>query len=802
MVGAIGKKAPVLPASVSKAARSGAGAEKAGPSMDVLPPGPTGSSAITAKPGASEASSKAAFALALDAQPSRRNAKLLEALGETSADWLRLDLSVGVAIELTKAGKRPAELGALKKEIERVLSRHDLMAGAQPVIDRLRKLGVLAEAGTKSQLELAMPAEELAVRHGDVAFVARSLTQLVSALREGKPGAAKQLEELVASSNKASNSFPRYPVEARWTFLKAVTSLDPVSQKSLVDALEKSPLLRHFPLVDSTLLMLTGKAPEGWVAKYAPRLADSAVYTVAAEGWFAAGGLGRVQQYHSAAMKKLTGDSTRIVTIEPYYEKSPSGVPIDYRKLPTPVQGLADSPTLELSVRVAGETVKAHAFKATNEYGVEVWLIKDPGGSLTRGCYSYGKDGCGSWEDFTEFFSRASLELVKRLEANQRVERGDAYRPPAIIANDGQVAPLIPFARADETKDSALEGAAMWMVTHTYRNRGLFPGSSGDALLSRWQIPNELRADFWRIAEADVTSSGVRGADGASAVSAAHRDEVAYIDPSSELVAITNGDNRVASSREFRRHLAAVDPKADPDQPTPAQVAAAKRRAKVDLGLDPDRPVLAYSGRLVPEKAGRDRAFSNSNIDGLVKAGAQVVIYGNVQATQDSRKIFEELSALSEKLNAEGGPGRLVLKPSFGIDDQVKLLAATDLQIQDSDRGTGAAEYTEADVSANGGLQLGPPWIEGIIQRQGRSIDRKQPGEGNTLVPRDASQGAYLDAMRWVVSTFFESPDLLGTWQATSVKLSRPLEAMLTSAEYLRQLDRTLARVAESTKEE
>jgi hypothetical protein len=103
-------------------------------------------------------------------------------------------------------------------------------------------------------------------------------------------------------------------------------------------------------------------------------------------------------------------------------------------------------------------------------------------------------------------------------------------------------------------------------------------------------------------------------------------------------------------------------------------------------------------------------------------------------------------------------------------------------------RGTGAAEYTEADVSANGGLQFGPPWIEGIIQRQGVPIDRTKPGVGNTIIPANGSPKAYLDGLLWAVETFKKKPASFAAYQASSVEISRVLEALLTGAEYLRHL--------------
>ena len=52
------------------------------------------------------------------------------------------------------------------------------------------------------------------------------------------------------------------------------------------------------------------------------------------------------------------------------------------------------------------------------------------------------------------------------------------------------------------------------------------------------------------------------------------------------------------------------------------------------------------------------------------------------------------------------------LAKKFTMVEQIALLAVADIQVLDSDRGT------EADVSANAGLLLGPPYKEGIIQAQ------------------------------------------------------------------------------------
>ncbi|HOG23342.1 MAG TPA: nucleotide sugar dehydrogenase [Candidatus Omnitrophota bacterium] len=306
----------------------------------------------------------------------------------------------------------------------------------------------------------------------------------------------------------------------------------------------------------------------------------------------------------------------------------------------------------------------------------------------------------------------------------------------------------------------------------------------------------------------DSTSAGVRSADGASAVAAVHRHEVAPLDPDSTVVAITNGDRREISSSVFRKIFKNLFPGEDPEFITAEQIVSVKRAAKEKLeeemqwGLDPDKIVISYSGRMVQEKAGRSRAFHTQNLRELVRLGAQVIIYGNVQSSIESREMFEELRRLSDELNGVG-PGKLIVRTGWSIEDQRKLLAATDLQVQDSDRdryrGTGAAEYTEADVSVNGGLQMGPAWLEGIIQKQGIVLDRTRPGSGNTIIPAsdnvtpDAANDdpvAYMNAFRWVIDTFNNDRIHLASYQAASVRLSRVLNSDLPAAEYLRQFDR------------
>ena len=67
--------------------------------------------------------------------------------------------------------------------------------------------------------------------------------------------------------------------------------------------------------------------------------------------------------------------------------------------------------------------------------------------------------------------------------------------------------------------------------------------------------------------------------------------------------------------------------------------------------LNPEGIVFSYSGRLVKEKAGRKRAFTNKNIERLLQWEAQVIYFANVQAGPESRQMFEDLKQLQKTLN-------------------------------------------------------------------------------------------------------------------------------------------------------
>ncbi|MFA5147201.1 MAG: phosphotransferase [Candidatus Omnitrophota bacterium] len=600
-----------------------------------------------------------------------------------------------------------------------------------------------------------------------------------------------------------------HPIESRYSILRAVTLLNREEQERLVHILSGNENMRRLAIVDSILLMLKDEMPGNWLSQWAPGLKNRRTWQVSSEIYNLGGGLGRVMQFHGFPMDEfLKKGGGTLCHVEPDYKmrRDSSGnlVEIDYSSLPVPIIQKEEIGRSE--VEVGDHVTEAIFYRGINEAGREIYFIGDKDSYYTKVMYNYNTpDNPVKFEEFAAFFSDASLRLINLVEERERNRSPDQWKPPAIHLNDGQCA-LAPLFRKIYCGRYPLLGAAMVaFTTHTYPNRGEYEEPDGKGILSKLKIPNEYWGYFFHTVEAhdirgwkhvvDFTSAGIRTADWIGGVSAKHVDDVTIFDDwafpdDRKIIAVTNGDMRNLTAGTFRKIMLELFPDADVEHPAPAQVLETKKEAKRRIGLDPERPVISYSGRLVWEKAGAERAFIEDNITELVKSGAQVVIYGNVQYGNNySNWLADRWGHLMWDLNSRGYPGKFVFVPNFDINMQRGLLAATDIQVQDSNHKTEAAGYTEADVSSCGGLQLAPPWREGILQGQGVRINLEVPGEGNTLIPEDGRPESYLKVLKEVLQ---KRPRELAEYQANSIRLSRVLEARLTAAEYLRQFSRAI----------
>jgi len=82
---------------------------------------------------------------------------------------------------------------------------------------------------------------------------------------------------------------------------------------------------------------------------------------------------------------------------------------------------------------VGGKPVETIVYSGrTRETGIPIFLIRDKASHYVKMLYFYGGEYT-SWEDFSEFFSRAALKLIVMEEEKERERLGAEYRPPLCI---------------------------------------------------------------------------------------------------------------------------------------------------------------------------------------------------------------------------------------------------------------------------------------------------------------------------------------------------------------------------------
>lgn len=728
-------------------------------------------------------------------------------LDSMSADWQRMNTIVWVYLEGKRRGEtlavealKPVALARLEQMGLKVDSAH---------FDNLWK--EISESGILKN-------EQVAALGSDDPFYIRA--KLLEAGTD-----PDVLLKTLNEYEEASEEWPLYPLESRWALLRAVALMSKEEQTQLVRQLMADPgrfgKLRN---VDTLFLMLGEELLsstewdlyiENWIFKNAPNLLGRDIYYVSPETWLLAGGLGRVGQYHVRAVQKLLAKQGRILTIEPlYHEKIHMDGRVEklnYEALETPITGLHT--VYEFNITVDHKVVPVVVKEGLTQDGIPVFLI-DGGRYYTRALYKYGSSyESSTWTEFTEFFSRASLELVRLREKEKQQQQGAAYKAPVIWGNDGQSGFLPAYKRLLDKAKAVLRGALVWFTTHTFGNRGYFGWDSG--FLSSVQLRNDpfprlftnRKDQSW-----DVTGGGVEAADGVNGVAAAHRHEVSRKNPGTTEVAIPNGDHLEKSSAFFRKILTRLFPDADVWRPTGEQILKTKAQGIRELNpklkerwgveFNPDAPVISYTGRFVYEKAGLMRAFTIHNIRNMIFSGANVAYFGNVQRTQDWD--FDELAREAKNINAEAerweiaNPGkklgRIIVATGWNLTEQVEILGITHVLVLDSNYKTGASEITEANVTVNGGLIMGPTWTEGNIQKIGVVLNPEVAGSGNIVIPAHDGSQAYLDVLLRQIKQFYEKPEHFGTYLATSVLLSRVVNANLPGSEYLLQFESNLRR--------
>lgn len=793
--------------------------------------------------------------------------RLLEGVGkfdtdaqarETTPNWHRMNVIAGIIL-----GQIDSQPTAVSEELilDIAPSKFETLGIAGPdvdvktLLDRLVKMGLLKKEG--HAYNLAVPREIFEIKTNQIHIIKKRLEAHLAALQKKPQTGTRYLLQFLIIYDNAIAQWPRFPVEASWPFLKAVSLLTKEERAYLLDFIKKNrPRLTNVPLAKKIILMLDPEPVKNWLPENAPNLEGRSIYYISPETWFAAGGLGRVGQFHTIAAKELIGEDAELITIEPRYRyrfdaQGQIRCDVDYTKLPVPVEGISEKPNDVVTLRLRKGSINDRRdipvafYRGSNQYGIQAHLMEDLPGQegddpfYTKLLYRYGSEyGTAEWWEFAEFLGKGALIDIIKTETEKKKRLGDQYKPSVIWPNDGQSAFVTVFKRIldemaqkspGETKkllgDSSfelkdllkalnegisLQSALVHGTTHTFRNRPSY--GIGEDKIDGMRINQKWRYLFRRIYKTDPTSGLVRASDSANGVAAMHVQGIEHLDPETRILAITNGDDLAASSEVFRAIFAKETfqkrfPDADPWDPRPAEVSEAKKIAKQMIATDPrfqkldpefayldsGKMVISTSGRLVTEKAGLNRAFTDENIEYLVRQGVQVIIFGNIQAGYESREMYDHLREVQERVN-KIGPGRLIVATGWGIPEQRLLLAATDAQVNDSDPVTEAAGFSETDAAANAALEITLPAPEGIYQQQGAILDFEEPGSGNTVLATEESAAGYRRAFTRTIRKYKSNGLNFASYQVASKRLSSVLNARLTAAAYLTEFSRSFER--------
>lgn len=340
------------------------------------------------------------------------------------------------------------------------------------------------------------------------------------------------------------------------------------------------------------------------------RLQSPRILHVASEAFPLAksGGLGDVIGALPGALR-ARGESTAVCLPAYPWIRALTPVPVDTR--------------LEIAVPSAGGVMRGRLFRTVlPTHDVPAILIRL--GDLFERPELYG-EGRGDYPDNPfrfGLFCRAVLEATRVL----------GWAPEIFHVHDWHAALVPVFLRTRYARDPRLSAAASVLTIHNLA----FQGHAPPSLLSALDLPASLHhpeaLEFW--GRVNLLKGGILFADRVNAVSPRYADEILSPEYGHGLDGVLRARAQVLSGVLNGVDPAVWDPGGDRHLPRtygiddwPQGKAAARRTLEQEFGLvrDPARPLIAFIGRLTPQK-GVDLLVEI--VPDLVAAGARMVLIG------------------------------------------------------------------------------------------------------------------------------------------------------------------------------
>ncbi|MBN1869009.1 MAG: glycogen/starch synthase [Candidatus Omnitrophica bacterium] len=718
-----------------------------------------------------------------------------------------------VGLEPTQRGQLPQNSRALKLTVA--------------LVENSRGIGNIAASSPVEIQDSNQSGERDEVLKERYEYYSDKFNTMLKAINNGVPGAEDVLVKFINETGAILDlELADIPVEAHYPPLKAAALLEKKARILLINTIQN-----RIADLDSTLgeaiLMMYNLIPENWMEENVPEMIGRVIYSVSPENLLLAGGLGYVMQVHEKFMIEL---GARVVSIEPMYKskKDEEGnfKPIDYAKM-NKIDNMRVIGETEIQVGAQGTGVRF--LRGTLPTGKDVMFIEEVPKEgqpvrYTNSVYDYGRNGNQSWEEFSAFFSKSVIQLIRLVEQERKMEEGKNWRPAVVWSNDSQAAgamALVIDAKDKEKndEDSVLKDIYPVFTTHTFGNRQNFSIDQIDRVLG-WLLGLDKKwySAAVKFDKMDMASLAIRLVENAGGVvnmvSRKHKFVLdrTQIDPNVHTFAITNGDDlkRVWSLvKQIYKDLYGHELK-DPDDLTWQEAQAIKQAAVQklnssfmqeggeNLGLDPQKPIVSYAGRLVSVKISPYRTFTEKNIRRLVADGYNVVLFGRLQGYDESMNLANQYQYIQQDIKNKKavdpagtkGWGKLVFKGQYTDAQKQLMLIASDLVALDSDNETGTSEWTEV----NGAIALS--WILASPWRLQVSPSKVIKGEGiigeaneediNMIIPQGANEEDYYVAMKTKLQEAISDPENFYRGAIRSAKLAQVVNGLNTAAAYLR----------------
>ena len=274
----------------------------------------------------------------------------------------------------------------------------------------------------------------------------------------------------------------------------------------------------------------------------------------------------------------------------------------------------------------------AFAVFRTDALGVPLYLVHEPAHFGDDGVYFRAADGGLLGRMDTRYLAFQLMVLDWLRSENTPLSES---QPDVLHLHDHHTG-LIPVLLAHDPANAAIAHLPTVLTVHSADHHGEMAWAAWDAL--GVEVPD--RDALGHLGRVNSLKAGVQHADRVTTVSPTYaRELVASPEPSHGLdYAFGLAEDRL-SGIVNGIDQAAWDPAADPHVPHPFSAdnldgkAATKRAVCADLGLDPARPLLAFVGRLTPEKGAE--VLAPGLAEALRRTDAAVAVLGSGYAEHE-----------------------------------------------------------------------------------------------------------------------------------------------------------------------